>query len=164
MKRAAYDPIALNQRHQEILNLHVTGMKESQIASIVNCNVATVRNTIQSTLGQEKIALLRGTRDAETLDAREYINNLVPMALNVYKKILSEEKDAESKESHAGASLRLQKATADILLKDLAGLAAPKKVLVGSAKITPEMLEEIKENGRNAAIECGLIANEAVNE
>jgi DNA-binding CsgD family transcriptional regulator len=150
-KRKTFDPTRLNQRHHEILNLHVTGMKEGQIAQTLGCHVATVRNAIESTLGKEKIALLRGTRDAETMDARDYINSLVPAALKVYEKILSEEK------AHGGADLRLQKSTADSLLKDMAGLAAPKKVLVGTAKMTPELLDEIKENGKKAAKECGAV-------
>lgn len=154
--RKTYDPIALNQRHQEILNMHVAGMKESQICETLDVTPATVSNTINSTLGQQKISMLRGARDADTLDAVARIKELLPKALDVYEKILSDEESLNGL-AHAGASINLQKATADTIVKDLSGLAAPKKVLVGHAHITPELIEEFKAQGRKAAEECGLI-------
>lgn len=156
MKRTVYDPIALSQRHQEILNLHVRGVKNPEIAAILGIHPQTAVNTINSTLGQEKLAIMRGTRDAESMDVLKEIQRLVPKALKIYDKILSEEEPLGGA-PHAGASINLQKATADTIMKDLSGHAAPKKLLVGTARVTPELLKELKEQGKKAASECGIL-------
>jgi len=157
--RKTYDPVALNQRHQEILNLHVAGVKDSQICDLLGVTKPTVSNAINSTLGQQKIQMLRGSRDADAVSAVERIKELLPKALDIYEKILSEE-GIEGGLSHGGASINLQKATADTIVKDLSGLAVPKKVLVGHAHLTHELIETLKEQGRKAAEECGLIVQE----
>lgn len=52
------DPVvlALKPKHMRILTLHVTGMfSRPQIASLVNCSLPTITNTINSLKGQEYI-------------------------------------------------------------------------------------------------------------
>lgn len=152
-KRKSFDPIMLNERQQEIINLHVMGLKETAIAEALNVTVMTVRNAIGSTLGQTKAAMIRGARDAETVDVAKKMQELIPKALEIYDKILDEEKNE-------GISISLQKATADVVLKEFSGLAVPKKVVALSAKLTPELIDEIKKNGKIAARECGLVVDE----
>ena len=161
-KRVAYDPKALNERHQEILNMHVQGMKDSQIVAALGVNKGTVSNAINSTLGQQKISMLRGARDCDTVTAVQRIQQMIPKALDIYEKILSEEPERVGGSPHGGAPISLQKATADTIVKDLAGMAAPKKMIIGHAKLTPELIDEIKRSGREAAKECGLLVMEEV--
>jgi hypothetical protein len=150
----------LNQRHHEVLNLAVLGISNEMIGQAVGLNPAHVSRIVTSELGQQKMALLRGARDMDTVDVAKRIQNLVPKALDIYEKILSEELTPGSS-PHGGANIALQKATADTIMKDFSGHAVPKKVLVGHAKVTPELLNELKEAGKAAARECGLIEGTA---
>ena len=154
-KRTTQDLCQLNQRHQEIINLHILGIKGPKIAEMLNISYNTVVTTIESTLGQEKLAIIRGARDAETVDVAKKMQEIIPKALAVYEKILTAE--ANGGVSHGGASIALQKATADSVLKDFSGLAVPKKVVSISTRLTPDLIEEIKNRGKEAARECGLI-------
>lgn len=158
--RPNYDPIALNERHQEILNLAVLGLKGPQIAEALGVSLVTVNNTINSTLGREKMGLMRAARDVDTLDVAKKMQEIIPKALRVYEKILDEEiqPGVPGAKPHAGASLMLQKQTADKVLENYSGMVVPKKVMVGHAHLTAELLEEIKAQGRKAAEECGLLS------
>jgi hypothetical protein len=149
-KRQTFDPITLNERHHEILNLHSLGMKDKVIAETLGITSVSVSNAVNSTLGREKLALMRGAKDAETVDIYKRMQEIIPKALDVYDKILDPSKNE-------GISMSLQKSTAADTLKDFSGLAVPKKVVSISARLTPELISEIKERGKLAAKECGLI-------
>lgn len=132
------------------------GLKEKEIAQQMGVCTVTVSNTINSTLGKEKMAIMRGARDADTIDVAKRMQEIIPKALAVYEKILTEEAE-KGKPANGGASIALQKQTADMVLREFSGLAVPKKLLVGHAAITPEFLKELKEQGIQAARECGLV-------
>jgi hypothetical protein len=150
----------LNQRHQEILNLAVLGTPQKVIAEALGVGEPHVCNVIKSELGQQKMALIRGARDMDTVDVAKRIQDIIPKALAVYEKILTEDTEP-GKSAHAGANIALQKATADTIMKDFSGYAVPKKVLVGHAKVTTELLDELKSTAKAAARECGLIETTA---
>lgn len=156
-KRTTHDLAFLRERHEEIINLHVLGMKDTDIATHLGLHLNTVNNAVNSTLGREKTALMRGARDAETIDVAKKMQEIIPKALKVYDDILSAEKGQ-------GVPLSLQKSVADSVLKDFSGLAVPKKVVAISARLTPELIEEIKANGKNAARECGLVVDTVAEE
>ena len=141
--RCNYDPIALNERHQEIINLHVLGIPNVKIAESLGVTKVTVSNAINSTLGREKSAMMRGSRDADTVDVAKRMQEIIPKALRIYEKILSEEMSPNTP-AHGGADIKLQEKTATTVLKDFSGMAVPKKLVVGHAMLTPELLDEIK--------------------
>lgn len=149
-KRTLPDLVSLNERHHEILNLLVTGMKGTEVARKLGIAYSTVVSATESTLGREKLAMMRGARDAETIDVAKKMQEIIPKALKVYDSILSAERGE-------GIPLSLQKSVADSVLRDFSGLKVPTKVVSLSARLTPELIEEIKSNGKNAAKECGLV-------
>jgi DNA-binding CsgD family transcriptional regulator len=149
-KRVSRDPIELRERHHEILNMHLLGIPGVKIAKELGISEKTVSYTIESTLGREKLAIMRGAKDAKTVSIYERMQEIIPKALDIYDKILSPE-------TNEGISISLQKSTASDILKDFSGLAVPKKVVSISARLTPELIEEIKSRGKEAARECGLI-------
>jgi len=122
----------------EILRLAVLGLKNNQIAEYLGCTPQTVCNTINSDLGKAKLATMRGARDAETIDVAAEIKQMVPKALETYKEIL----DAEDER----ISFSLRKATADTIVKDLAGHEAPKKIAVGHFSI--DEINALKARGK----------------
>ena len=145
----------LNQRHHEILELALLGFPDAQIAEAVGCKPMTVFNARNSTLGKEKLGMMRAARDTGSIDVAKKMQEMIPKALEIYDKILSEGEEGDL--THGGASIQLQKQTADMVLKEFSGLAVPRKVMVGHAHFTAEMLEEIKEQGKKAALECGTL-------
>ena len=68
INRKSADLGSLNERHHEIINLHAMGLKNNKIAELMNVSERTVEHTVSSTLGQTKAAMIRGARDAETVD------------------------------------------------------------------------------------------------
>ena len=75
--RTTFDPVALNNRHEEILNLYVLGMKDSEIASMLGISKNMVNYTVTSTLGKERLAMMRGARDAETIDIAKKMQEII---------------------------------------------------------------------------------------
>ena len=134
---------------QEILRLTSLGMKQVQIAKYLGCTPQTVSNTVNSDLGKEKLKLMAGARDADTLDIAEWIKKATVKSLKVYDEILDEEEGA--------ISWSLKKNTADTIVKDLAGLEAPKKIITGH--FTLEEIEAIKQRGKELAKSNGSIVD-----
>ena len=150
----SFDIKQLWQRNHEILRLAFLGWKHKDIADHLGVTAVTVSNTVNSTLGKDKLNLMTGARDADSLDVMKEIQEMVPKALKVYDKILDEDSQA---------SLSLQKNTADTVLKDILGHAAPKKFegRFAHAHIDGETIEEIKKRSRAAAAAAGVLAEEA---
>lgn len=146
-----FDIKQLWQRNHEILRLAFLGWKHKDIADHLGITAVTVSNTVNSTLGKDKLNLMAGARDAETLDVMDEIQQMVPKALKVYDNILEEE---------SPASWALKKSTADTVLKDILGNVAPKRVegRFTHAHLGEETIDRIKERGRAAAAAAGILA------
>ena len=65
MPRKRYEIKALWQRSHEIINLAARGYKQSDIADILNISEACVSMTLNSELGQKKLADIRIVRDED---------------------------------------------------------------------------------------------------
>lgn len=146
-----YDIKSMWQRTHEIVNLAARGFKQVQIAEILDIHPQTVSNTLNSTLGEQKLAELRESRDDEAKQVNEKIRILTDKALSVYQKLFdSEAVDPE-----------LQKKTADTVVLELSGLRVPTKVQSSSfhAVLTRDELESFKKRGIQAGRESGMIVN-----
>jgi predicted transcriptional regulator len=149
-----FDIKQLWQRNHEILRLAFLGWKNKDIADHLGVTAVTVGNTVNSTLGKDKLNLMTGSRDADTLEVMDEIQKMVPKALKVYDSILEED---------SPAALSLKKNTADTVLKDILGNVAPKKVegKFMHAHLGEETIDRIKERGRAAAAQAGILAEGA---
>jgi predicted transcriptional regulator len=153
-QRKTYEIKQLWQRTHEIVNLAARGLKNTEIAEIMNVEPQTVSNTLNSELGQRKLADIRKSRDEEARVTHEKIRVLTNKALKTYHEIF----DDESGE----CNLNDKKKVADTVLLELSGLRAPTRIQSMSASytLTKEELEEFKQRGLKAAREAGLIAEE----
>lgn len=147
-----FDIKQLWQRNHEIIRLAFLGWKHKDIADHLGVTAVTVSNTVNSTLGKDKLNLMTGARDAESLDVMHEIQQMVPKALKVYDSILEEDSQV---------SWSLKKSTADTVLKDILGNVAPKKVegKFMHAHLGEETIDRIKERGRTAAAAAGILAS-----
>ena len=144
-----YDIKQLWQRSHEILGLALQGMKQTEIAKILNISPVTVSNTLNSTLGKEKLSGMRGERDDHYVKINEEIKKLTMKALNTYHKLF----DTPSVDD------KLKKETADTITLDIAGMRAPTKVDTKSLHMhaTIEEIEEFKRRGLAAARDAGVV-------
>lgn len=137
------------QRSHEILGLALQGYTNVQIAKALNVTPACITNTINSELGEKKLASMRKERDGEFIDVSRKIKELSEKALKVYEEIF----DSDT------ISYNLKKSTSDTVLMDLGGHRAPTKIDSRSVSLTAsvEELEEFKQLGYKAAKEAGFL-------
>lgn len=146
-ERKTYQIKNLWQLSHEILNLSLLGYKASLIAAVLGCTTATVSNTINSRLGQEKLALMRSSRDVETMEVAKEIEKMVPKALRIYDEILEGE----------SASLSLKKQTADTIMATAGhGPKAPIQEH-RHLHLTVEEINDIKERGRQIGSDRDIV-------
>ena len=146
---------SLWSRNHEIINLAVRGHKSVDIAKILNINISTVSDTLNSELGERKLSELRFGRDEEAKVVGEKIRVLTDRALAVYHEFF----DDVSGE----VGLKDKREGAKDFLNDMSGLRAPTRVqsLSASVQLTREELEEFKQRGIQAAKDSGMIVEEA---
>ena len=148
-RKGTYDIKQLWQRSHEILGLALQGLKQREIAKILGVSEITVSNTLNSTLGKEKLSAMREGRDGEFVKLNEKIRKLVDKSLKVYENLM----DTPSTDA------KLKKETADTVVMDIAGMRAPVKTESKSLTLhaTTEEIEEFKKRGIQAARESGFL-------
>lgn len=152
-ERKTYDINALWQRSHEILSLAVRGLKQTEIAEILDITPQTVSNTLNSDLGRQKLSILRKTRDEKAVVAAEKIDILTQQALAVYGEIFED--------TSGQTNLMDKKKTADTVMLELSGHRVPMRVQSHSVHsiATLEEIEGFKERGRSAARAAGMIVD-----
>ncbi len=146
-KTAQFEPKKIWQMHHEIINLHVLGWKNTDIAKKIGATKEHISSIVNSSAAKAKISLLRGERDAKTFDVLKEVEKLLPEAVKTYERILAGEE----------GTVVLRKSVADTVIKDICGYQAPKKFQTASVFLTPDDLEEFKSRGIQAAIEAGIV-------
>ena len=132
--------------HHEIARMASLGLKSTQIAVGLGVSPAMVNYTLSSPVVQDKVDILRGARDADTVDLAQQIKEFAPVCLELLKDIVQDQAGAKT-----GASITLRSHTARDLM-DRAGYSAVRKHQIVTAKITPEQLLEIKQRARDSGI------------
>lgn len=148
-REGTHDIKRLWQRSHEIIGMALQGFKQTEIAKILNITPTTVSNTLNSSLGKEKLSDMREERDDEYKKLNKEIKKLALEATATYHQIFST----------PSIDAKLKKDTADTVLLDIVGLRAPTKInsTSFSYKATPEEIEEFKRRGIEAARESGML-------
>lgn len=124
--------------HHEIMRPALVGYKNVDIASTLGVTPEMVSYTLNSELVRRQMAVMRGARDADAVDAAQRIRDMVPRVLDRYNELL-ENPDLQDK-----VLLDLGK---DIL--DRAGYAAQRAVKVDVTQhLSIEDINKIKEVAR----------------
>jgi predicted transcriptional regulator len=149
-ERKQYNIKALWQRSHEIINLAARGFKQCDIAEILNVSEACVSMTLNSDLGQKKLAEIRNIRDEDAKKTSEKIRILTAKAIDTYHEIFDN--------VNGEATIKDRKDVADTVLLELSGLRAPTKIQGSSitAVLTAEEIENFKNRGLKAAKETGI--------
>jgi len=141
--------------HHEIARRISLGEGNVEIAEALSVSPAMVSYTRNSKPIKDKVDILRGSMDADTIDLGILIQKSAPRALQLLENIIDGK--------HTEASIALRARVADKHL-DRAGYSPIKKLQVASTHLTAEDIEAIKERSRQSAIVAGIIEGEVVNE
>lgn len=158
-ERKTYDIKQMWQRHHEIVNLAAQGFKQVEIAEILNIHPQTVSNTLNSSLGEEKLEVLRTERDEDVRKTVEKVRVLKDKALKIYHTILD---GVDENGNSVDISMRDRKDVADTVLLELSGLRVPTKIQSSNITMTATELEELKQRGIQTMRESGLIIDAEV--
>lgn len=147
-RTGTHDIKQLWQRSHEILGLALQGMKNTEIAKILNISPVTVSNTLNSSLGREKLAGMREERDEHYVKVSQHVKDLTLKALDTYHKLFDT----------PGIEPELKKKTADTITLDIAGMRAPTKVDTRTlhAHATLDEIMDFRRRGIEAAKEAGM--------
>lgn len=146
-----YQPKKLNERHHNILRLHLLGYSNKQIAERLGCTPASVSIAVNSNLGRLQAGLMRAEVDNGAIEAAKRIRALAPKAIDVIEETMSDEE--------VPYAVRLR-AAQDAL--DRAGFGAVKRVDTRSMSVSlsSDDLEELKASALARARENGLVVDE----
>jgi transcriptional regulator with XRE-family HTH domain len=107
--------------HHEVIRMLLLGMKQTDIAAklnITDCQVSKIKN---SQVVQDRLSLMRASRDVQTIDISRDILEVAPRALKLLKNIVENEGEGRQ------ATIGLRSKVAESLL-DRAGFGAVKKL------------------------------------
>ena len=137
-----WDPKQLSQTAHEAINLRAQGMSTERIAEVTGMSKVGVGFIVNSSLGREKIAAMRGEMDLEAAKTLDEIRTRLPKTIEVLDEVF------------AIGTLKQKIDMTKTLWCDIAGLAVPKKIegRFSTANLTPELVEELKRLGRQAAL------------
>jgi len=123
--------------HDEIARRILLGQKNTVIAEALGCTATTVSNVRNSPVVQDKLAIMRGARDASTVDIARQIQEFAPTALQLLKDTINGQGDGQN------ASIALRVAQANKWL-DRAGYVPVKKFEGVTAHLTKDDIAEIR--------------------
>lgn len=143
-----YQLRALNDNHHEILRLTLLGFKPRQIADFLNITEPTVCNAVNGAKGRQQLAILRGVRDADTIDIARDIQEFAGKAWEMVKTRLENPNLPDALALKYG-----------IEAVGLAGHVKPQRVQVQGAiaHLTSDEVMAIKERAKQRAIESGIV-------
>lgn len=148
-----YQLQTLNSLHHEILRMNLIGFKSKEIANLLGVTEPTVCNVLNGAKGRTQLAILRGMRDAESVDVAKDIAEFASEAWEIAKSLIRDENQP--------AALRLKGAFDAI---GVAGHVKPQRVQVQGtvAHLTSDEIAAIKARARAIATAQGIIDVEYV--
>ena len=136
--------------HHEIVRMLTLGHNNAFIARALGVSPQMVSYTRNSKVVQNQLAIMRGARDAETLDISKRIRENAPKALELLEHIIEDHGETYS--------MALAAKTAESML-DRGGYAAPKKFEGLVAHFTKEEIEQLKSEAVDEGLKSGTVVD-----
>lgn len=143
----------LREIHHNILRLTAAGMKQVDIARALGVTNMMVNYTINSDLGQQKLAVLRGEADNSTIDLVSEMKEISPLALAVLEEIMLSPGAKDSDKINA----------AEKVLNG-AGYGAKQRLDINVLRLTDADILEARLNARNKGRQLSLPVEEIIIE
>ena len=141
----------LRSIHRRILRMEAMGTyTREEIAEANGVSVSMVNTTVNSQLGQQKIAVMQGMADLQVVDVLADLRSLAPLAVELYGEVLSDE----------ASPTRLRMMAAKEVL-DRGGYPAS-KVIETKPLMGDDEIAAIKARAKKNAEEMGIITEAKV--
>ena len=135
----AFQLDTLKARHQRMIDLHLMGLKNTEIALTLNVTNMSVGNCLKSELGMASIEMRRGSREENIIDHQEQLERITEESLQVVQNVIMGEGDIG-----AAASPALRTKTAlDMIKKQIPDVAVVKHVGDNQSIITQYNITKI---------------------
>ena len=131
--------------HHEITRMLLIGGKNVDIAAKLGVSEAMVSYTKNSKVVKDKLSIMRGARDADTMDLSKRILRFGPKCLNILEDII------EGKGVAKDVKISLRAKYADRHLERM-GHGPVKKVFTASTHLSTDDIEDIKTRARSSGV------------
>ena len=158
-KKRTYEVSEMWDVHHEIVRRLLIGQKVVNIAKDLKVSEAMVSYTKNSPVVREKLEIMKGARDAETIDLAKRIRENAPQSLRLLEDIISGEVDGTS----VPLNMRRQEAN---MMMNRAGFA-PIQTIKGAilhGHYTSEEIDDIKKRAVEDGLKSGLVIEAEVEE
>jgi len=144
-ERRVFEVQKLNDLHHEITRRLLCGQKVKRIAEQLSCTPQTVSNVKNSKIVKDKLALMHGAKDANSVDLAKQIEELAPKALENLRQVIEDENEEIPIKMKADESNKLL---------DRAGYGATQKheSRYLHAHLTSDDVAMLKERARGAGV------------
>lgn len=145
--------------HHEIVRRRLLGQKVVNIAKDLGISEATVSYTVNSPVVRDKLEIMKGARDAETIDLAKRIRENAPQSLRLLEDIISGEVDGNA------VPLNMRRIEANTMM-NRAGFA-PVQTIKGAilhGHYTSEEIAGIKKRAVEDGLKSGLVVEGEVVE
>ena len=136
-KKGMYQLQKLRGHHHLILHLAARGMSGKDIAIQLGVTEVTVSYTLNSELGQQKLAAIMGELDAGSIDVIQEFTTLAPVAVEVIEEVMLD-----------GTAKHADRLNAASKILDGAGYTRRQTVEVNVHHVTDEEIKEAKIEAR----------------
>ena len=141
--KSGFDVDVIWQKHHEILNMSLIGMLAPEIVERTGFSLNVVNNVLRSAVGREKLDVMRGARDADSVDLSKRISNFLPKCIDLFEDVIG----GSGVGKDANLALRVRTAQD---YADRGGLVPIRKHQIASMHLTPSDLDRIKERAKTA--------------
>lgn len=138
----------LRGKHRIIIRMHISGLKNLEIADSLGISEAMVSYTLNSPLARQQMAILQGQADLTSIDVLQEAMGLAPVAMEVYEQIMLS----------PGAKDSDRKSAADSVM-EIAGHRGRRTVDVNHRVVTDDYILEAKRRARERAGASGMLVD-----
>jgi len=153
-KKRTFEVSQMWEIHHEIVRRLLIGQKVVNIAKDLGISEATVSYTRNSPIVRDKLEIMKGARDAETLDLAKRIRENAPQSLKLLEDIISGEVDGVS----VGVGLRAREANT-MLARSGFGPIQNFKGAVLHGHYTSEEIDDIKKRAVEDGLKSGVVVD-----
>ena len=114
---------SLKARHQRMIDLHLMGLKNTEIALTLNITTVSVGDSLNAEIGKASIEMRRENREEVVSNHQEQVERITEESLQVVQDVIMGEGDGES----ASIALRTNTALA-MIKKQIPDLAVTKVI------------------------------------
>jgi hypothetical protein len=162
--RKTFEVQQLWEVHHEIIRRLLLGQKGSHIARDLGVTPAMISYVRNSSVVKEKLEIMKGARDADTLDLAKRIRENAPTALKLLEDVIEGEVDTPSGEKmEVPLGMRVKEA-GTMLSRAGYGPITNLKGQFAHGHFTKEDIDEIKGRARKDGIKSGSVIDATFSE